>query len=570
MQSTPAKTSWGSLEAQKQAALNKLTKDDALARIYRKDPLVWTRDVSQHGEISNRLGWLDTLSTLSQHLQELKKFQLSIKEGKFRYAVLLGMGGSSLGPEVLQCVFGNQPGFPELIALDSTDPRQIHNVEIKIGHQKTLFIVASKSGTTIESISLYKYFFQKVQAAFSEKAGERFIAITDPGMPLIQIAQENAFKKVFLNDPNVGGRYSVLTLFGLVPAAVIGMDLDEVSKRIRLMTEAVMKSEFNGAHPVADLGIGMGVMALEGRDKLTIVTPKEWDIFGDWAEQLIAESTGKSGKGVVPIVRETLADGRVYGNDRFFVGLYRSGDQAIEKRLDEFVLEGHPVLRITVQDNYDLIGEFYRWEVATAIAGVVMQINPFDQPNVQEAKTITNNFLENISSSDTLTPVLEVFPDSDVSGKACSRLMNSSTDLSVAWKNLWDSLQDGDYISVLAFLPSTTELNEKLRDLAGQIRLMTKKAVTVGLGPRYLHSTGQLHKGGVDNGVFLVLTSPTKNDFDLPIPDVVYSFKQLESAQARGDFDALESKGRRVFFLQLKDTSIRSFESLIQLINDQF
>ncbi|MCA9396141.1 MAG: transaldolase, partial [Candidatus Omnitrophica bacterium] len=246
---------------------------------------------------------------------------------------------------------------------------------------------------------------------------------------------------------------------------------------------------------------------------------------------------------------------------------YRNEDQSIDKRLDEFTSEGHPVIRIIAQSKYDLIGEFYRWEVATAVAGAVMKINPFDQPNVQEAKTLTNNFLKNISSSDSVTPELADFPESDVKGRAGS---NSTGDIVSAWKNMWHSLKDGDYISVLAFLPSTPELNEKLRDLAGQIRLMTKKAVTVGLGPRYLHSTGQLHKGGADNGVFLVLTAPAKNDFDLPIPDVVYSFKQLESAQALGDFNALESKGRRVFYLQLKDTSVRSFDSLIQLINDQF
>lgn len=567
METTQAKTFWGSLESAKQSALTQMQEQKVLKRIFSKDPLVWTEDAAQHDEIIHRLGWLEAASFTKTNLEDLKSFQNSIKEGKFRYAVLLGMGGSSLGPEVLQTVFGNEPGFPELIALDSTDPDQIQNVEIKIGHQKTLFIVASKSGTTIESISLYKFFFQKVKAAIAEKAGSRFIAVTDPGMPLIQIGQENNFRKIFLNDPNVGGRYSVLTLFGLVPAAVIGMDLDQVAAQIQSMSDAVVNTDFNSVHPAADLGIGMGVAALAGRDKLTIVTPPEWEIFGDWAEQLIAESTGKAGKGVVPVVRETLADGRVYGNDRFFAGLYRNEDQSIDKRLDEFTSEGHPVTRIIVQSKYDLIGEFYRWEVATAVAGAVMRINPFDQPNVQEAKTLTNNFLKNISSSDSVTPELAAFPDSDVKGRAGNK---PAGDIVSAWKDMWHSLKDGDYVSVLAFLPSTPELNEKLRDLAGQIRLMTKKAVTVGLGPRYLHSTGQLHKGGADNGVFLVLTAPAKNNFDLPIPDVVYSFKQLESAQALGDFNALESKGRRVFYLQLKDTSVRSFDSLIQLINDQF
>ncbi len=475
---------------------------EIVGRMWRKDHTVWKDDPT---EISDRLGWLTVADAMLERVPELEEFTKDAKADGFTHAVVLGMGGSSLVSEVFRNSFPEADGM-ELLVLDSTHPRTIVKLKDSLPLDKTLFIVASKSGTTVESISHFGYFYELVNNP------QQFVAITDPGTRLARLATLMGFRKVFLNRADIGGRYSALSLFGLVPASLAGVDLYAILDDAEEMACASHYCVPVAQNPGAWLGIAQGVSATQGRDKVTVVLPEEIRSLGDWVEQLIAESTGKEGRGIVPVVGEDVGPPEVYGNDRIFVSL---GDVP---GLDALAAAGHPVVKIDYNKPADLGGEFFRWEFAIAIAGYILGINPFDQPNVAQAKEATKAILDSGKTedpgTDDLGPVLE-------------------------------SIKPGDYVAILAYLDRTDETESALQKARLSIRDKHRVATTVGFGPRYLHSTGQLHKGGPNTGVFIQVVDSDTSD-DLAIPHATYSFGDLISAQALGDYRSLQQAGRRV------------------------
>ncbi|MBI4432666.1 MAG: glucose-6-phosphate isomerase [Candidatus Omnitrophica bacterium] len=491
-------------------------------RLWAKDPSLWKKNSAEQSEIRSRLGWLDAPGAMRPVVPDLLQFAQSIRQEGFTHVMLLGMGGSSLAPEVFQNIFGGREGFPTLLILDSTDPGWILELEGRVSLEKCLFIVSSKSGGTIELQSLYKYFFEKIKALRADP-GKQFVAITDPGTVLARLAQEGGFRKTFLAPADVGGRFSALTVFGLLPAALIGVDIEKIlAGASQVDKEAAVK-----------LGVAMAVLAEEGRDKLTLLLPKNHESFGDWVEQLVAESTGKEGMGIVPVVREELGSPEEYGQDRFFVSYLPKSQTAALKKAD------HPIFNLAWDDDHGLGMEFFRWEIATAAASALLKINAFDQPDVQSAKDRTGALLKRVEAGERLE-----IPKPERSLEA-----------------FWEEAEEGDYVALLAFLPGNESVQKKLSQLALAIRKKTKNAVTVGVGPRYLHSTGQLHKGGPNKALFLLIT--TEPSADLPVPGEKYTFAQLELAQALGDLEALESKGRWLYSLRIKNISDLTPEAVI-------
>ena len=483
--------------------LQQMDRDRIVERIWRKDHTVWKDDPT---EIANRLGWLTVSDLMHERIGELMAFADQATADGFETAVLLGMGGSSLAPEVFMRTFGAADGALELIVLDTTHPATIERVAGQLELGTTLFIVASKSGGTTETLSHLAFFWDKVPN------GTQFVAITDPGTSLETLARERGFRAVFVNPDDIGGRYSALSYFGLVPAALIGAPLHEVLDRAEEMQTASERTVPAAQSPGATLGAMMGESAKAGRDKLTIALPEEIASFGSWVEQLIAESTGKEDVGVVPVVGEPLGAPDVYGQDRLFVAIGDHGG------LDELENVGHPVVRLLYDGREQIGGEFFRWEIATAIAGYVLGINPFDQPNVQEAKDATKAILASGSVED---------PGFD--------------DLGVLLKQVGE----GDYVAILAYLDRTSETEDAIERVRLAIRDHYRVATTTGFGPRFLHSTGQLHKGGANNGVFIQVVDAERS-VDLPIPGQPYSFGTLIDAQALGDLRSLRGRGRRV------------------------
>ncbi len=518
-----AKAAWGTYGEAIAEWTGKLDRQSVVKRIWDKDATLWKKEAAAQAEIKNRLGWLAAVAGSKKSAREWTSFADEVKASGVEHVVLLGMGGSSLAPEVFQRTFGNAAGFPALTVLDSTDPARVADVEKAIDLEKTLFVVSSKSGGTIELLSFFKYFHAKV------KSGDRFIAITDPGTPLVELAKQHNFRRVFLAPEDVGGRFSALTCFGLVPAALIGVDLGKVLEGAERMVSACSPESAAESNPAAALGVGMAVLAESGLDKLTILAPQALESFGDWAEQLVGESTGKEGSGVVPIVAEPVAEVAKYGEDRFFVALRLASepDEAFDKRVAALEKAGRPVLSLTLADRSDIGAEFFRWEFATALACALLKINPFDQPDVQSTKDRTKALLRKLEDGGEIP------------------LRESSVPLDAFWENA----EPGDYAAILAFVPDREPLRKKLVALQKEIRDRTKLAVTLGFGPRYLHSTGQLHKGGPKTGVFFLITAAPSED--IPVPGEKYTFGQLELAQAMGDFEALETKGRWLFHVRL-------------------
>lgn len=534
------KASWGATVSLVSREFEKAARANFIRRIWEKDPTLWTEDAAHHAEIRNRLGWLEAPVRMKDSAREIMAFADEIKTEGFTSVVLMGMGGSSLAPEVFQRTFGNKPGYPQLLVLDSTDPDQVKAVEKSADIARTLFIVSSKSGGTIELVSFFKYFMQRVREKAGDKAGRQFIAITDPGSPLEKLAGEQGFRKVFLGYPDVGGRFSALTPFGIVPAALIGVNVKKLLQHAEDMMNASSKGTALVDNPASMLGIGMAALAAQGRDKLTVVASKELDSFGDWAEQLVAESSGKEGFGIVPVVAEPQADPSLYGKDRFFVALLlESVDNGpLERFLRGVEKAGHPILQLRVKDIDHLGAEFYRWEMATAFACAVAKVDAFDQPDVQAAKDKAKVLLKVLDNGERI-PIKKQ---------------------ALTPQQFLSSLKAGDYVGILAFLPYRDDLKKRLTELQLAIREKTKCAVTLGWGPRYLHSTGQLHKGGPDSGAFLLITAPHASD--ALVPGESYSFEELEFAQAMGDCEALESRGRRIMHLRLDSAAERSLSEL--------
>lgn len=510
------------------ATLAELDQKDIVARMWRGDHTVWKDDPT---EISNRLGWLNVTDVTSANLETLNGLADAVKSDGIKHVVLLGMGGSSLGPEVLRQVLGSASGYPELIVLDSTVPARVQSVTDAIDPEKTVFIVSSKSGSTIEPNVFYKHFWALVEDAVGkDDAGSHFIAVTDPGSNLDKLGGEQGFRHVFGNPTELGGRYSVMSYFGMAPAALIGADVPKLIERADSARAKCSPNVSTVDNPGAWLGAVMGTLAKDGRDKLTLVTSPSVEGFGLWIEQLIAESTGKEGKGIIPIAGEPLLGTESYGNDRLFVYVRLEGDDNAET--DAFVETlsgaGHPVVRLDMRDAYDIGAQFYLWEFAVAIAGSILQINPFDQPNVESAKVLSIDSLKAFESS----------------GSA------PKTEAISSMNELMSKAKLGDYLAIMAYVEQTPEVDAALNGLRRKVMERHKIATTLGYGPRFLHSTGQIHKGGPASGLFLQII--IDHDNDIQIPDERYTFGVLADAQAVGDYGALEAKGRRTARINLQ------------------
>jgi glucose-6-phosphate isomerase len=518
--------------------------DDArLAEIVRgiwsRDPTTWTAATAHHPSIRNRLGWLDAPATMRHRAGELKEFAREARQAGFTHALLLGMGGSSLAPDVLRLTFGVKPGFLDLAVLDSTDPYIVLQFQRSLPAQHTLYVVSTKSGTTTETLAFLRFFYDHTRRAAGDRAGRQFIAITDPGTPLEQTARDLGFRRTFLNPPDIGGRYSALSYFGLVAAALLGVDLDTLLDR----AEAAMRDCGTDVplehHPGARLGAALARHAATGRDKVTLVCPEPFGSFGYWVEQLLAESTGKDGSGLVPVEGEPLGPPGVYGQDRVFVVVgdpQRVVTPADGKRaLEALEAAGHPVIHLPAREPADLGYQFYVWEFATAVAGACMRLNPFDEPNVQESKDNTTRVLAEFQATGHLPAVPEI-----VAGNGPAQPLH----------DLLRRVQPGDYVALLAYVPRTAVAERELTGWRTALRDHLKVATTLGYGPRYLHSTGQLHKGGPDNGVFVQLVSDDPED--APIPGLPYTFATLKQAQAIGDYQALAGRGRRIVRIRLR------------------
>ena len=511
------------------SVLEGLTRDRVVDRLWNKDHRLWKNDPT---EISNRLGWLNVQDQMRQQIDQLRRCVTMAKELSIRDVVLLGMGGSSLGPEVFRTVFGSQKTAPRLWVLDSTVPGWVRQVTKAISPSKTLFLVASKSGGTIEVMSLFSHFWLLVSKAKGNHGGKQFVAITDPGTGLEQMAKEYGFGQIFTNPPDIGGRYSVLSLFGLVPAALLGLDITRLLDRADEMAERCRKQDAMAANPGAYLGAAMGSLAKSGRDKVTIIASPSLSTFGLWVEQLLAESTGKEGTGLIPIAQEPVLKPKAYGEDRFFVYLKLKGDKngALDRAVQALTKAEHPVLQLDLKDRYDLGAEFFRWEFATAVAGHVLGIHPFDQPNVQESKDNTNRVLDAYQSTGRL-------PE------------QTGTDPKKVAQDLSHHVQAGTYVSMLAYTAPSRSLETAMGRLRKALMGTHRVATTFGYGPRYLHSTGQLHKGGPNTGLFVELIDRMKPD--LAIPGKPFSFGTLAQAQAAGDLESLRAHDRHAIRIPL-------------------
>lgn len=510
--------------------LARLERLDAGRRLWARDPSLWSDDDAVRAAVRDRLGWLTAPAAMRGQVEDLQRFAEAVRRDGITDVVLLGMGGSSLAPEVLAATFGRVPGMPTLTVLDTTDPGAIRAAAERLKPAATLVVVASKSGTTIESLSLYHFFrahFERAESGVSE-AGAHFVAITDPGTPLERLAEDAAFRRVFLNDPAIGGRFSALSYFGLVPGALIGVDL-----RRLLESAAAMAARCGPDHAVRDnpglaLGATLAGLAHAARDKVTLVLSPPLLAFGAWLEQLLTESTGKHGKGLVVVHEEPVGPPHVYGEDRVFVAVTLPGDTR-RATLEPLERAGHPVVELPLADPHDLGGEFFRWEVATAAAGVVLDVNPFDEPNVAQAKDATQ-------------AALATFRDT---GQLPSWPVDGVGDLATTLAEA----HPGDYVGLLAYVTPTAPTTAALQALRTLVRDRTHLATTVGYGPRYLHSTGQLHKGGPPTPILVLLTADDGED--LAIPGRRYGFGTLKMAQALGDLATLRSSHRRALWIPL-------------------
>lgn len=546
--------SLGDMDARVQAKLKELREKSFVRRLWAKEGLLWHKDPEQHKMIHDAMGWLYITEQEVHHLSAIKSLTKSIRSAGFRHAVLLGMGGSSLCPEVCRKTFGVVEGYPELHILDSTVPAQIKSIESRLDLANTLFIVASKSGSTTEPLVFFQYFYDRMVQIKGERAGEHFMAITDPGSPLEKLAVEKKFRDILPGVPDIGGRYSALSNFGIVPAAIMGVNVEHLlyrGERMRHSCDSVVPPEDN---PGVKLGVTLGEMAKMGRDKVTFITSSAIHDLGAWVEQLIAESTGKEGKGIIPIDDEPFGPPEVYGKDRLFVHIrYSTGsDPSHDKLVAALKRAGHPVVCIELADLINLGEEFFLWEMATAVSGAILGINPFDQPNVQESKDYTKRLLEEYKKNGRFSekdPILSSNGIHIYADSANADALKGPTTLEAALAAHLSRIKEGDYFSLSAYIERNDQHHQTLQNIRQRIRDNKKVATTLGYGPRYLHSTGQLHKGGPNSGVFLQITSDDAQD--VAIPGEVYTFGVLKRAQALGDSLSLEQSNRRAIRIHL-------------------
>jgi glucose-6-phosphate isomerase len=542
--------------------LKTLEEADFCARLWKKDPSLWKMEPDQQKIIANSMGWLDSPVKMRQAVPDLTGFAAELKKAGFRHVLLMGMGGSSLAPLVFRETFGrHDPGLP-LTVLDTTDPATVIRLERGLPLSHTFFIEASKSGTTVESRSFGEYFFERVKSIKSNLVGENFGVITDPGSMLERLAAERSYRKVLLNYSDIGGRYSALSFFGLAPASLIGIDLDELLLRaIKMLDECRIEKPLS-QNPGVVLGVAIGILAAGGRDKLTFLLPGPISSFAMWLEQLVAESTGKDGTGVIPVSGDPVENRQNYGEDRLFVEfrMKNEPDEALEAKADSLRKAGHPVITVYMRDRLDLGGQFFIWEIATATAGALLGINPFDQPNVQESKEFTAKILDEVRREGRVPEAAMEMSQ----GPFRLYLANGASSVKQALAMFFEGAAREGYLGILAYL-TENETNERgLRRIRILVGDRMRIATTVGYGPRYLHSTGQLHKGGTNKGFFLLITSDVAEDTG--IPGQPYTFGMLMRAQALGDFEALRKHWRRVLRVHLRGEAPMGLAALEEVL----
>ena len=557
------------LDATVKKNLNDWRASGKVRRLWQHDASLWTND-----DEANWLGWLGIADDQLGSVGQLNAFADEIKRAGFSDILLLGMGGSSLCPEVLSLTYPQTPGFPRLHILDSTDPAQIRSVEKKVNLAKTLFIVSSKSGSTLEPNIYKQYFFERVkQTVGADKAGSHFIAITDPGSKMQQVAERDHFRHIFYGLPSIGGRYSALSNFGIVPAAAMGLDTGKFLERAKEMVEACKAFVPVEQNPGVMLGLIMGTAAKLGRDKITLITSPGIADLDAWLEQLIAESTGKLGKGIIPVDREDLGAPDAYGNDRIFayVRLETASDAAQDAKVAALEKAGHPIVRIAVADIYNLGQEFFRWEIATAVAGSILGINAFNQPDVEASKIVTKQLTSEYESKGSLPaekPILEeagfkLFTD-EKNVAALSQATGSDRSLKNYLRAHLARLGTGDYFALLGYVEMNAEHESLLQALRMTVCDRKHVATCLGFGPRFLHSTGQAYKGGPNSGVFLQITCDEAND--LPVPGQKYTFGVVKAAQARGDFQVLAERNRRALRVHIGSDVRAGLGKLAELV----
>jgi len=549
------------------AALADLRDNTILARIWKHDHTVWKPEPT---EITNRLGWLHSPEVMAEAIPGINAFVETVRAEGYMHALLLGMGGSSLAPEVFRFTFGVKKGCLDLAVLDSTDPDAVLAQAKRFDPAKTLFIVSTKSGGTVETFSFFKYFYNlTAEKLGTEKAGSHFVAITDPGSGLADTAKKYNFRKTFLNDPNIGGRYSALSYFGLVPAALIGVDLKTLLERAATMAcnSEGCNCPQGGDNSSGKLGAIIGEMAAAGRDKVTLIASPPIKYFGAWAEQLIAESTGKEGVGILPVDGEEAGAPAIYADDRFFAYLRLESDATFDSKVEALRQAGHPVMQLNLRDLYDLGAEFFRWEMATIIAGRRLGINPFDQPNVESAKVLARQMVAAYQKEGKLP---ELAPGLRANGVAVYSDVAAKTVDEALSKFLAQANSGRDYVSLQAYVQPTLETDAALQKLRTKIQTNLRLATTVGYGPRFLHSTGQLHKGDAGNGLFIQFTSDPKQDAPIPdeagAPKSAMTFGVLKLAQTLGDRQALLEAKRRVIRFHFAKDVVGGIQKLSDMI----
>ena len=532
------------------AALEDWQKSGKVRRLWAGDASLWSGD-----DEGKWVGWLKIIDQQLAQLDTFERLAAEIKREKFKHALLLGMGGSSLCPEVLRMTFGKIAGFPELHVLDSTDPAQIRALEKKVDLAKTICMVSSKSGSTLEPNIFKQYFFERMKAKVGEaKAGSRFIAITDPGSKMQEVAERDKFRAIFAGVPSIGGRYSALSNFGIIPGTVMGLQIGKFLRAADEMAKACGEGTPAEKNPGVVLGAILGVAANHGRDKLTIIAAKEIFDLGAWLEQLIAESTGKIGKGIIPVDRERLGKPAVYGNDRVFAYLKVKGKANAAQEAAVAALEkaGHPVVRITLPNIYNLGQEFFRWEIATPVAGAIIGINPFNQPDVEASKVETRKLTSEYETTGKLpeeAPFLEADGVKLFADEKNASALRGGAKLADVLRAHLGRAKAGDYFGVLGYIEMNADHEKALQTMRLAVRDKKKIATVLGFGPRFLHSTGQAYKGGPNSGVFLQITCD--DAVDLPVPGQKYTFGVVKAAQARGDFAVLAERGRRALRVHL-------------------
>ncbi len=551
--------------------LKKMQEQNFAERLWNKDPSLWNKGEVQNEISTISLGWLDALDNILEALPEVEEFCNSKRIVDFSHIVLLGMGGSSMTPLVFQKTFQNLSKKIQLIVLDTTEPKVISDIEKKINITKTLFIVSSKSGNTVEVMAFYDYFFNQVYKIKEESAGENFIAITDKGSPLAGLAKRKKFLKTFINFPNIGGRYSALSYFGIVPAALMGVDVREFLERTKLMIERCGPQIPLQQNPGIVLGAAIAELALQGCDKLNYLMSPTLATFGLWLEQLLAESTGKNGKGILPINGTPLSETSTYGKNTFFLSMEFSKKNDVKSgKSTNYIPKNFPSINITIKDELDLGQEFFKWQIATATAGAILGVNPFDQPNVLESKIYTNEILKKIEQDGKL-PEMEIALTEDsvryYESNKEKELSEDNTNGKILLENFFALTKPGDYIALLGYLPEEPEIQKCFLEIQSNLQESLHLPVTTQYGPRYLHSTGQYHKGGPNTGFFIQFICNSSEG--LQIPEQAYTFDSLKRAQAIGDMQALIEHERKVILIDLgKDhiNGLNTFKKVIKRI----